>query len=192
MKSILRYILIAMGSHSCEEHQPLSFEDDVSLSDVLKQVSQYVQTIRKKCNHCYVVQKILSASDIAQLLVLDNRDNWTLSIDLNVYNSNQQFRLFDCVKFGCSNPLKLSVEFPFNQTRVHQKFEILRKSLITLFDRDEIFIINTQNEHWLRRLKEIAPTISNSSDKTSRVYEKKQKHFYFVSLFLTHPRKQDR
>jgi hypothetical protein len=53
---------------------------------------------------------MMSAADIAHLLICNKKNEWMLSVDLYVYSKNQQFRLYDSIKTGQNNPLIMTSE----------------------------------------------------------------------------------
>lgn len=87
--------------------------------------------MRNRCANCSMDGEWISVSDIAHLLVLNKKHEWTLAVDTHVYSKNQQFRLFGCVKIGQNNALIQANDFPFQIKRKHSFNDILHASLIT-------------------------------------------------------------
>jgi len=55
-----------------------------------------------------------------------------------VYSKNQQFRLFNCIKYGKTNPFITSYTFPFDKHVQYTFFDLLQMSLISLNEDEQI------------------------------------------------------
>lgn len=96
-----------------------------------------------------IYYNLISVVDVVNLLVFNKQNELTLAIDLNVYSKNQQFRLFDCIKRGQLNPLVQSNYFPFNnQTNLLYR-DIIKKSIITDIEENNIPTIYIKNNQFL-------------------------------------------
>lgn len=109
-----------------------------TISKVINQIAPLINTMRNHCHKCNTSIPYVSIADIAYLLVKNTANEWTLAIDTNVYSKNQQFRLFNCVKYGRNNPLIPSTTFPFHYQLQYSFFNLLKKSLITFMDDDQL------------------------------------------------------
>ncbi|CAF4969149.1 unnamed protein product, partial [Rotaria sp. Silwood1] len=118
-----RELHILEGSHECR------------LSLWNQQARLYNESLARKMIKCKYIKvkwyNEVSVADIAHLIVRKKNNQWSLSVDLHVYCKNQQFRLYDSIKIGSNNPLTITSDYPFQQTKSHCCFDILRKSLIT-------------------------------------------------------------
>lgn len=84
MTQLLKSIIIAMANHSCTAYAGVNIDNNISLSDLINLVSIRIDTIKTNCSQCFLLNEHLSASDVAQLIVMKNNMNWTLCIDLEV------------------------------------------------------------------------------------------------------------
>lgn len=177
MNVMLKSIIIAMANHSCEHHRSIDMDNDISLPDLLNKVSSSVETIRRRCSQCFLIGNNLSCADAAQLIVLNEQNHWTLCVDLHVYGSNQQFRLYDCVKYQSNNPLNLSLTYPFDQSQPYTKLDILRKSIVTLVEQDQIPMMNFEERDPIGLLQKMMHSYTRSilSNTSSNVRQKKEK-----------------
>ena len=137
MNDVVKTALIDMLNHSCQTYDGIYIHGRLTVPDLIKANAIQIEQIKKQCNKCFVVQNHLTAADIANLIVRGNDSKWTLCIDLNVYRNNQQFRFYDCVKFNSNNPLRISKHFQFNRLQSYKFSDILTKSMITHFFREE-------------------------------------------------------
>jgi hypothetical protein len=110
----------------------------------------YVHTLRTYCTECQAYSGYITVAEIAHLLVFNKENELSLAVDLSVYSKNQQFRLFDCVKSGNTNPLIQSTYFSYNNNSQIPYFEVLRNSLITNIEKGEIPIIYLKNNQFLQ------------------------------------------
>jgi hypothetical protein len=67
---------------------------------------------------------------------------------MNVHANNQQFRLFNSVKYGENNPLILSKNFPFDKYSQYSSLDILHLSLISCNPSNYLPIISYKNNHF--------------------------------------------
>lgn len=84
------------------------------------------------CKECKINNSDLVVHDICNLLVFDDKGSVTLSIDLKVYNKEQDFRIYMCTKSGEIRPLKESSLFQRN---------IINDSLCSMHKKINIIII---------------------------------------------------
>ncbi len=80
------------------------------MRDIISLLSPYVTELRANCSNCFILNDMMSAADIAHLLICNKKNEWMLSVDLYVYSKNQQFRLYDSIKTGQNNPLIMTSE----------------------------------------------------------------------------------
>ncbi|CAF4308867.1 unnamed protein product [Rotaria magnacalcarata] len=112
--------------------------------------------------------------DICNLFVFDCKGCTTPSIDLKVYNKEQDFRMFTCTKLGETRPLKKSsflveniLNCPVQDLSNHREIstdvlsESLQKSLITQPGSDSCFYID---HHSLRRWMKFDRNNTNIND----------------------------
>jgi hypothetical protein len=131
VKTVFHHVLYVVSQHSCSSFTSMTVSSDISLANLISILAPFAHTIRTQCSHCLVWKGIISAADIAHLLVLDKRDLPTISIDLHVYSRNQQMRLYECVKYDSDHPLTLSSQHPFDIRKTYTHGEMTRKSMIT-------------------------------------------------------------
>ena len=131
IKSIFYTTLFAVAKHKCTSFSMSVDSKPNALSDLISMLSPFVLNLRANCSNCYILNGMMTAGEVAHLIVSNKKDQWMLSVDLHVYGKNQQFRLFDSMKMCQNNPLSITQDYPFDQTKSHCYFEILRKSLIT-------------------------------------------------------------
>jgi len=93
--------------------------------------------------------------------VRNKKNKWTIAIDLNVYSKNQQFRLFNSVKYGKNNPLIPSGTFPFDCQSQFTTSNILQKSLISFIENDKIPTIYFKDKRFISDLS--VSSYSNSN-----------------------------
>jgi hypothetical protein len=65
---------------------------------------------------------------------------------MNVYSKNQQFRLFNSVKYGKNNPLIPSTTLPYDCQSQYSYSDLLRKSLISFIEDDQIPKLYVKNK----------------------------------------------
>lgn len=102
-----------------------------SIHQLISLLGPHICSMRIRCVNCLIYGKWIYASDIAYLLILNKKHEWTLAVDTHVYSKNQQFRLFNCVKIGQNNAFTQTNDFPFQVGRDHSFDDILHASLIT-------------------------------------------------------------
>ncbi|CAF1377440.1 unnamed protein product [Rotaria sp. Silwood1] len=120
-----------------------------TISNLIQILAPYVSVLRKHCTSCTISIPYVSIADISYLLVRSAADKWTTAIDINVYSKNQQFRLFNSVKYGKNNPLIPSITFPFASSLQYSSSDILEKSLITLIEDHQIPKIYFKNKNFI-------------------------------------------
>jgi len=146
IKSMLQSLLIGVARHTCSSFNlPIDLKS-TSIRNIITSLSPHVNTIRTNCSNCFLLNGMVSAADVAHLIVYNKNNESILSIDLNVYNKNQQFRLYDSNKQGQNNPLITTSDYPFDQTKSHCYFDILRKSLVTNITDKDLPLITLENE----------------------------------------------
>jgi len=132
IKSILQSLLIDVAGHTCPSFNlPINLKS-TSIQNIITSLSPHVNTLRTNCSNCFLLNGMVSAADVAHLIVYNKNNQSILSIDLNVYNKNQQFRLYDSTKQGQDNLLIITSDYLFDQTKSHSYFDILQKSLVIL------------------------------------------------------------
>jgi len=120
--------------------------DKSTIPSLIQVLIPHINTLRKHCTACETSIPYIFVADIAHLLVRNKTNQWTLVIDINVYCKNQQFRLFNCVKYGKNNPLILSTKFPFHDQLHFSTSDFLQKSLITQIEDKQIPNIYFKNK----------------------------------------------
>lgn len=120
-----------------------------TISNLIQVLIPHIDILRKYCTSCPLSIPYVSISDVAHLLVRNKTNEWTLAIDIHVYSKNQQFRLFNCVKYGKNNPLIPSSRLPFHDELNFSTSNLLEKSLITFIENDEIPKIHLKNKTFL-------------------------------------------
>ncbi|CAF4023524.1 unnamed protein product [Rotaria magnacalcarata] len=148
IKVVIHYSLLLITQHKCSSFQIDSISQKYTISDLLILLKPYVNTLRTCCIQCQLYIGYITIAEFSHLLVLDKQNQLTLAVDLNVYCKNQQFRLFDSVKLGKTNPLRQSTYFPFNNSEVSY-FNVLRKSLLTYIEMIDIPIIYFKNNQFI-------------------------------------------
>ena len=155
IRSTICYFLELVMQHKCPNFSIEFSCKKYLLRELISLIAPHIYSIRIQCANCLIYGESISASDIAHLLVLNKKHEWTLAVDIHVYSKNQQFRLFGCVKIGQNNPLIQMNDFPFQIEREHSFNDILHASLIThiqassksvvrSFDNNFIIDLNTQ------------------------------------------------
>ena len=145
IKSIFHNLLYAVATHTCSSFKPPNISESFSLRGALESLSPYIHTLRNNCSNCLILNDTISVADFTHLIVHNRKNEYMLSIDLNVYSKNQQFRLYDSTKHGQDNPLILTNDYPFDQLHSHSYFDILRKSLITNINDTNLPLITLDN-----------------------------------------------
>jgi hypothetical protein len=109
---------------------------------------------------------MISAANIAHLLVFDRKNLPTLSIDLHVYSKNQQIRLYECVKYQLDNPLTLSDHYPFDVRNTYTHGDMIRKSMITNVSGLQIPIVKRKEDQTFEISSMVPKSNSNPGEST--------------------------
>ncbi|CAF3802083.1 unnamed protein product [Rotaria sp. Silwood1] len=141
----------------------LLIEQCTRISNFIHLLTPYVNTLRKYCTRCKTSLPHVSITDIAYLLVQNKTNQWTIAIDMNVYSKNQQFRLFNSVKYGKNNPPVPSIIFPFHCQLQYSASDLLKKSLITFIEDDHTSKIYFRNKKFVIDLSSISKPITTLS-----------------------------
>lgn len=127
----MHFLLYSIAQHKCSLFN-INFDlQKRNINDLVLLLTPYINQLRKSCINCKLYDGYITIAEIAHLLVLNKRNQFTTAVDISVYSKHQQFRLFDCVKRGQMNPLTQCSNFPFDNHVQHSCWEILEKSLIT-------------------------------------------------------------
>jgi hypothetical protein len=148
-----------------------------SISNLIQVLVPHINTLREHCTSCQLIIPYISVADIAHLLIRNKKNEWTIAIDTHVYSKNQQFRLFNCVKYGKNNPLIPSTTYPFDHQSHFLSDDLLRKSLITLIDDDQIPNIYFKNNKF---------QINTSFNDSPNLINLKAKNFTNIQLINEH------
>ncbi|CAF4753492.1 unnamed protein product [Rotaria sp. Silwood1] len=149
LKAIIHFLLLSIIQHKCTMFNINSPPEPWTISNLIQILAPYVSVLRKHCTSCTISIPYVSIADISYLLVRSAADKWTTAIDINVYSKNQQFRLFNSVKYGKNNPLIPSITFPFASSLQYSSSDILEKSLITLIEDHQIPKIYFKNKNFI-------------------------------------------
>jgi hypothetical protein len=172
VKTVIHYMLLAVSQHSCPCFKPMNIAKNISLQSLISQLTPFVQDIRLRCSNCLVWCGFISAADISHLLVNDQRNFPSLSIDLHVYSRNQQIRLYDCVKFESNYPLKTCEQYRFISPMLLSYGDIARKSLITNVSERQLPIIKLASDRrGLSCSKQPSPSNENESNQSVDLFE---------------------
>ena len=172
VKSVIHYLLLAVAEHSCLCFKPMEIASNITLPSLINLLTPFAQDIRVRCSNCLVWCGFISAADIAHLLVNDNRNLPTVSIDLHVYSKNQQIRLYDCVKFESNNPLIRCEQYRFHSTELLSNGGIARKSIITNLSELQLPILKLVGDRGgFTCSKEQYPTEDNGSKQSPDLFE---------------------
>lgn len=145
VKNVFSDLFLEIALHRCTSFEPLFSNKQVGLNLILRALIPYREHIRKHCHDCYVM-KNHSVVNAMELLVLNNRNEPTLAVDLNVYHKNQQMRMIGCSKYNHSNTLQVYTTPPF-ENQHNDKFAIvLTKSLITHIAMESIDFFTEKDE----------------------------------------------
>lgn len=109
----IRMMLLNVLGHECLRKIKFTnkkYTNDSNLFDLLH-IFQDVWLEFFYCYNCKLQNTELSINDICNLFVYDQKGCITPSIDLKVYNKEQDFRLFMCTKSGEKRPL---IKFPID------------------------------------------------------------------------------
>jgi hypothetical protein len=161
VRSIFQSLLLSVARHKCSSFSLSIDVEPKSIRHIISLLSPYVTELQTKCSDCFILNDMISAADIAHLIVCNQKDEWVLSVDLHVYSKNQQFRMYDSIKTGQNNPLVMSFEYPFNQTKSHCYFDILHKSLITNVNHETLplVILDKQQLFLTQKSLELIPKL---------------------------------
>ena len=135
---MVRFFLILIARHKCSMFDINLVQDRSSILELIDLLSPHIFTLRNHCTSCHSFIFDIFIADIAHLLVRNKNNKWTVAIDMNVYSKNQQFRLFNCVKYGKANPLLPSIKFPFKSGDKLSDYDVLQKSIITFIESENI------------------------------------------------------
>ena len=124
-------------------------------------LSPHVNKLRTNCSNCILLANGVSVADIANLIVLKSNNQWSLSIDLHVYNKSQQSRLYDAAKAGLNNPLITASDYLLESTTSHCYFDILHRSLLTNINKQHNSL-PTVNEKYFKELNYKSKDIENN------------------------------
>ncbi|CAF3244150.1 unnamed protein product [Rotaria sp. Silwood2] len=149
LKAIIHFLLLSVIRHKCTMFNINSPSEPCTISNLIQILGPYVNILRKHCTSCTISIPYVSIANISYLLVRSRTDKWTTAIDINVYSKNQQFRLFNSVKYGKNNPLIPSTIFPFDSSLQYSSSDILKKSLITLIEDHQIPKIYFKNKNFI-------------------------------------------
>jgi hypothetical protein len=123
--------------------------EQFSILQMIQVLVPYLDKLRKYCTSCQSSIPYISIADIAHLVVRNKTNEWTTAIDINVYCNNQQFRLFNSVKYGKNNPLIPSITFPYDSGLEFSSSDLLKNSLITFIDDNQIPKIYFENKRFI-------------------------------------------
>jgi hypothetical protein len=163
MKVLIHYLLWETVQHKCKSFDVNTTLKKCTIADLITLLIPHINILRTQCIECHLLSTLLSVAEIANLLVLNKRNEFTLAIDLNVYSKNQQFRLFDCVKRGKKNSLLQSTSFPFQGASEMSYFDLLQKSIVTNTETINVPIVYLHNNQFLYKLNN-AHDLSKSFD----------------------------
>lgn len=149
IKAVVHFLLVSIIRHKCVMFNISLPTNQSTTSNLIQVLVPHINTLRKHCTSCQLSIPYISVADVAHLLVRNKTNQWTLVIDINVYSKNQQFRLFNCVKYGKNNPLIPSITFPFHYQLNFSLSDFLQKSLITFIEDHEIPKIYFKNKKFL-------------------------------------------
>lgn len=164
IKSVIHYFLWLITQHKCMSFNINLISQEYTIHDFLMLLTPHLNILRTSCIQCELFTGLVTIAEFAHLLVFNKQKQLTLAIDLNVYSKNQQFRLFESVKIGKTNPLRQSTDFPFNNSQVSY-FDILNKSLLTYIEIIDIPIIyfnKSQFEYISTNEKNLLSTYNNN------------------------------
>ena len=146
---MIRFLLLLIARHKCSLFHIEFLLDESNILELIRLLSPYISTLRNNCTSCHSSIPDISISDIAHLMVRNKTNEWTVAIDMNVYSKNQQFRLFNSVKYGKTNPLIPSIKFPFKSEDKLTDTKYLQRSIITFIDNDKIPTIHFNDNRFL-------------------------------------------
>jgi hypothetical protein len=149
IKAIIHFLLLSIVQHKCTMFSISLPVEQCSITNLIQHLAPHVNTLRKYCTSCQLSIPHISMADIAHLLVRNKTNEWTIAIDINVYSKNQQLRLYNSVKYGKNNPLIPSITFPFDSQLQNSFSDLLKKSLITFIENDQIPKIHFNNKKFV-------------------------------------------
>ncbi len=138
IKCTVHFLLVSIAQHRCTNFNINLTINKASISALIDLLVPYIITLRNHCITCQSQFPHVSISDIAHLLIRNRTNKWTVAIDISVYSKNQQFRLFNSIKYGKNIPLVPCITFPFDAQSPLSESELLQKSLITFIEDDHI------------------------------------------------------
>ena len=138
-------------------------QDRCSIKELIGLLSPHIFTLRNHCTSCHSSIFDVFIADIAHLFVRNKNNKWTVAIDMNVYSKNQQFRLFNSVKYGKTNPLLPSIKFPFKSGDKLSDCDVLQKSIITFIENENIPIIHFNTDRFLLKHSTSCDSVSIDS-----------------------------
>ncbi|CAF1223257.1 unnamed protein product [Adineta steineri] len=186
IKAMIHFVLLSVAQHTCSMFNITSPLGSCTISNLIQMLVPHINILRKHCTSCQTSIPYISIADIAYLLVQNKTNEWVTAIDINVYSNNQQFRLFNSVKYGKNNPLILSTTFPFDSQLQYSFSDLLKKSLITFIENDQLPKIYFKNEKFVFDLS----ISSNSTIKISQNFiniEPINQHMKHSSFSHPHP-----
>jgi hypothetical protein len=139
--------------------------------------------LRERCVECHLLSNYFNVAEVAHLVVLNVQNEFTLAIDLGVYSKNQQFRLFDCVKKGKNNPLRLSNYFPFYSDCEIPYNDILSRSLLTNIEGKDLPVVLLENNQFI--WKHTSTILVSSTANDDNVDNLRHINIHFSSLFTS-------
>ena len=77
--------------HKCSIYSIDCHPKCYSIPELISLLSPFISLICNQCNKCFSLNDIVTASEIAYLIVNDKQKQSSLAVDLNVYSRNQQF-----------------------------------------------------------------------------------------------------
>ncbi|CAF2824677.1 unnamed protein product, partial [Rotaria sp. Silwood2] len=147
VKTIFHSLLLNVTKHICLSDKLSVDSNHDSIRDLITLLSPHINYLRVNCSQCFILNNEISIADVAYLIVYNKKKEWSLSVDLNVYSKNQQFRLFDSSKSSLDNPLTTTLDYPFEQSKSYSYFDILQKSLITNINNIHVPLLEIKDDH---------------------------------------------
>ena len=178
IQSTIHFLLWSVLMHKCSMYFMDCHPKCYSITELLTLLSPHISLIRNQCKNCFILNDIVTASEIAYLIVNDKQKQSSLAVDLHVYSRNQQFRLFECVKHGQNNILVLSNDFPYRKQRNNDLVFILHASMITTANQQASSILHLENNLFSIRYKSNTPNTATQK----RSLEALNQHMQFKSM----------
>jgi hypothetical protein len=164
--TFIHYLLFSIIKHRCKAFHIEIFKCQFTILDLIELLAPHVMVLRNQCSSCCSSIPNVSISDIAHILVINKSNQWSTAIDINVYSKNQQFRLFNSVKYGKNNPLVPCEAFPFDSQSKYSSSELLYLSMISTNYDYHIPIISFKNDQFNFE------TVNNNSEKNFLIINK--------------------